>query len=311
MSVISGELIKQLRESSGAGILDCKKALTESNGDMDAATDWLRKKGLASAAKKASRVAAEGLVGVYTKDNKGYVLEINSETDFVARNEQFQKFVTTLLTLAYEKNVTNIDALKELAFPGTSHNVAEELSRNVATIGENLSLRRLQMLSVPHGIVAGYVHNAVVPNLGKIGTLVALESTGNTEKLAALGKSLAMHVAAAQPKSLQISDLPQDVVAREKEVLIEQIKDSGKPQEIIDKMIDGRLRKFYQDVVLLEQTYVIDGESRISDLLKKSEKDVGAPVSLVAFERFMLGEGIEKVQSDFSAEVAAQAGLSK
>ncbi|MDP1724982.1 MAG: translation elongation factor Ts [Alphaproteobacteria bacterium] len=311
MSVISGELIKQLRESSGAGILDCKKALTESQGDMEAATDWLRKKGLASAAKKASRVAAEGLVGVYTKDNKGYLLEINSETDFVARNEQFQKFVSSLLTLAYEKSITNIDALKELTFPGTSHNVAEELSRNVATIGENLSLRRIQMLSVPHGVVAGYVHNAVVPGLGKIGTLIALESTGNTEKLAALGKSLAMHVAAATPKSLQVSDLPQDVVAREKDVLMEQIKDSGKPQEIIDKMIDGKLRKFYQDVVFLEQTYVIDGETRISDLLKKSEKEVGAPVKLAAFDRFMLGEGIEKVQSDFSAEVAAQAGLSK
>lgn len=311
MSVISGELIKQLRESSGAGILDCKKALTESQGDMEAATDWLRKKGLASAAKKASRVAAEGLVGVYTKDNKGYLLEINSETDFVARNEQFQKFVSTLLTLAYDKNVTSIDALKDLTFPGTSHNVAEELSRNVATIGENLSLRRIQMLSVSHGVVVGYVHNAVIPGLGKIGTLIALESTGNVEKLTALAKSLAMHVAAAQPKSLQVSDLPQDVVAREKDVLMEQIKDSGKPQEIIDKMIDGRLRKFYQDVVLLEQTYVIDGETRISDLLKKSEKEVGAPITLKAFDRFMLGEGIEKVQSDFSAEVAAQAGLSK
>lgn len=311
MSVISGELIKQLRETSGAGIMDCKKALGESGGDLEKAIDWLRKKGLASAAKKAGRVAAEGLVGVLVEGQKGIVLEINSETDFVARNEQFQTLVSSLLSLACKENITDIESLKKASFPGKSHNVEEEVSQNVATIGENLSLRRLTMLSVSHGVVAGYVHNAVVPGLGKIGTLVALQSEGDKEKLAALGKSIAMHVAAAQPKSLSVNDLSQDVVAREKDVLMEQVKGSGKPQEIVDKMIDGRLRKFYQEVVLLEQTYVIDGETKISDLLKKSEKEVGAQITLSSFARFMLGEGIEKVQSDFSAEVAAQAGLSK
>ena len=308
MSVISGELIKQLRESTGAGILDCKKALAECNGDMEQATDWLRKKGLATAAKKASRVAAEGVVGVYTKGTKGVLIEINSETDFVARNEQFQRFATSLLNLAYEKEITTIDQLKGVTYPNTTHNVEEELSRNVATIGENLSLRRLEMLSVSNGVVGGYVHNAVTSGLGKIGTLVALESMGDQEKLATLAKSLAMHVAAAKPEALTIEDLPQDKVLREKSILLEQVQGSGKPQEIIDKMIEGRLRKFYQEVVLLEQTYVIDGETKITDLMKKTEKELGTPVKLKAFQRFVLGEGIEKVQTDFSAEVAAQLG---
>lgn len=308
MSVISGELIKQLRESTGAGILDCKKALAECNGDMEQATDWLRKKGLATAAKKASRVAVEEVVGVYTKGTKGVLIEINSETDFVARNEQFQRFATSLLNLAYEKEITTIDQLKGVTYPNTTHNVEEELSRNVATIGENLSLRRLEMLSVSNGVVGGYVHNAVTSGLGKIGTLVALESMGDQEKLATLAKSLAMHVAAAKPEALTIEDLPQDKVLREKSILLEQVQGSGKPQEIIDKMIEGRLRKFYQEVVLLEQTYVIDGETKITDLMKKTEKELGTPVKLKAFQRFVLGEGIEKVQTDFSAEVAAQLG---
>ncbi|WPZ32842.1 translation elongation factor Ts [Thalassobaculum sp. OXR-137] len=301
---VTAALVKELREKSGAGMMDCKKALTETNGDLDAAVDWLRTKGLAAAAKKSGRVAAEGLVGTAVAGTKGAVMEVNSETDFVARNDTFQNFVETVTKMALEHG-EDIATLKTVAYPGTGRTVEEQLTHNIATIGENMSLRRAQVLSVSDGVVVPYVHNAVVPGLGKIGVLVALESTGDKDKLNELGKQIAMHVAAAAPQSLSTDDLDPAAIERERAVLVEQARDSGKTDEIIAKMIDGRLRKFYQEVVLLEQTFVVDGETRISKVVENAAKSVGAPVKLTAFSRVQLGEGIEREESDFAAEVAA------
>jgi elongation factor Ts len=301
---VTAALVKELREKSGAGMMDCKKALTETDGDLDAAVDWLRTKGLAAAAKKSGRVAAEGLVGTAVSGTKGAVMEVNSETDFVARNDSFQNFVETVTKLALEHGA-DVEALKTVSYPGTGRTVEEQLTHNIATIGENMSLRRAQVLSVSDGVVVPYVHNAVQPGLGKIGVLVALESTGDKDKLVDLGKQIAMHVAAAAPQSLSTDDLDPAAIERERAVLVEQARDSGKTDEIIAKMIDGRLRKFYQEVVLLEQTFVIDGETRISKVVENAAKAVGAPVKLVGFSRVQLGEGIEREESDFAAEVAA------
>jgi len=304
MMSVTAALVKELREKSGAGMMDCKKALAETNGDMDAAVDWLRTKGLAAAAKKSGRVAAEGLVAIAVDDTKGSVVELNAETDFVARNSEFQAFASTLARLAL--GVDNIDGLKAADFPGTGRNVADELTQKIATIGENMSLRRMETLSVGSGSVVSYIHNATAEGLGRIGVLVALESTADKASLDGLGKQIAMHIAATSPASLSISDLDPEAVARERDVLIEQAKASGKPQEIAEKMVEGRMKKYYQEVVLLEQTSVIDGETRIADVVAKAGKDAGADIALTGFVRFNLGEGIERESTDFAAEVAAQ-----
>ncbi|EDP63773.1 elongation factor Ts [alpha proteobacterium BAL199] len=304
---VTAALVKELREKTGAGMMDCKKALNETNGDMEAAVDWLRTKGLAAAAKKSGRVAAEGLVGVVVDGTKGAVAEVNAETDFVARNDGFQAFAETVTALVLS-NGADVEALKSVAYPGTGRTVGEQLTHNIATIGENMSIRRAVALSVSDGVVVPYVHNAVRPGLGKIGVLVALESTGDKAKLADLGKQIAMHIAAAAPQSLSTDDLDPALVERERAVLVEQARASGKPDNIIEKMVDGRVRKFYQEVVLLEQAFVIDGETPVKKVVEAAAKDVGAPVTLKAFARLQLGEGIEKEQTDFAAEVAALAG---
>ncbi|HEY4164868.1 MAG TPA: translation elongation factor Ts [Dongiaceae bacterium] len=296
MAEVTAALVKELREISGAGMMDCKKALSESGGDLEASVDWLRKKGLAAAAKKAGRIAAEGLVAIVAGGKKGVLVEVNSETDFVARNDQFQNFVSGVAKLALD--AADIEALKNMQFPGDSQTVAEKLTQLVATIGENMSLRRMAALSVTDGVVATYMHNATVPNMGKIGVLVALESTGDKAKLAVLGKQIAMHVAAANPQALDIKSVSTADLDRERAVLAEQARASGKPEEIIAKMVEGRLRKYYEDVVLLEQLYVIDGESRVKQVVENAAKDIGAPVKVVGFARMALGEGIQKEQQD-------------
>lgn len=312
MAEITAGLVKNLRERTGAGMMDCKRALTEVKGDMEAAIDWLRKKGLAAAAKKAGRVASEGLVGVAIDDANngmgGSVVEINAETDFVARNEKFQNLVRNTAHIAAKSDHT-VDSLKTAAFPGESSTVEEEMTRLIAVIGENMHLRRSRRLNVSHGYVASYVHNAVAPGLGKIGVLVALESTGDQVKLADLGKRIAMHVAAANPQALTIEDLDHGALERERAIVTEQARASGRPEEIIAKMVDGRLRKFYEEVVLMEQTFIIDGKSKIREMLENAAKELNAPVLLKAYVRYALGEGIEKVESDFAAEVMAQAGM--
>ena len=303
MAEISATLVKELREKTGAGMMDCKRALSETGGDLERSIDLLRKKGLASAAKKAGRIAAEGLVGAAIKGNVGALVEVNSETDFVARNEVFQKFVATVAELALTH--VDLERLKVAPYPGASRNVAEELTHMIATVGENMSLRRMARLHVPHGVVAPYVHNAVAPNLGKIGVLVALESQGSGERLGGVGRQLAMHVAAAKPQYLDIASVSGADLARERDVLREQAKASGKPDAVIDKMVEGRLRKFYEETVLHEQIFVIDNETKVAKVLDAASKELGAPVKLAGFERLVLGEGIEKEQTDFAAEVAA------
>ncbi|MFO0294882.1 MAG: translation elongation factor Ts [Rhodospirillales bacterium] len=304
MAEITASLVKDLRDKTGAGMMDCKKALTETQGDLEAAVDWLRKKGLAAAAKKAGRIAAEGLVAVAAAGNRGALLEVNAETDFVARNAQFQAFARAAaeqaLAVGGDLARTGAAALPD---GGT---VAERLTGLIATIGENMSLRRAAALSVPAGVVTSYIHNAAAPGLGKIGVLVALESTGDAEKLSALGKQIAMHVAAANPSALDIASVDPAALDRERAILSEQAAASGKPPQVVEKMVEGRLRKFYEETVLLEQVYVVDGESRVKDVVAATAKEIGAPVRLAGFLRYALGEGVEKKQDDFAAEVAAQ-----
>ena len=301
---VTAALVKELREKSGAGMMDCKKALAETGGDMQAAVDWLRTKGLATAAKKSGRVASEGLVALCVDGTKGAVIELNAETDFVARNTEFQEFASTLATLALDAD--DLDALAAADYPETGRNVADELTNKIATIGENMSLRRMATMSVGSGTVVPYMHNSTAPGLGRIGVLVALESTAGADALEGLGKQIAMHIAATSPASLSVEDLDPEAVQRERDVLIEQAKASGKPQEIAEKMVQGRMKKYYQEVVLLEQTSVIDGETRIADVVANAGKDAGAEIALTGFVRFNLGEGIEKEETDFAAEVAAQ-----
>ena len=307
MAEITASLVKELREKTGAGMMDCKKALNETQGDLEGAVDWLRKKGLAAAAKKSGRVAAEGLVAVATAGTKGAVVEVNAETDFVARNDKFQAFAAKAAELALT-SAGDVEALKAATYPGTSHTTQDELTSLIATVGENMNLRRAVTLSVSAGVVVSYVHSAIAPGLGKIGVLVALESTGDTAKLADLGKQIAMHIAAARPDALDIADVDSSSLERERSVLAEQARASGKPENIIEKMVEGRVRKYYEEVCLLEQTYVIDGETKVRKVVENAAKDIGAPVKVTAFTRFALGEGIEKAQSDFAAEVAAAAG---
>ena len=306
MAEITAALVKELREKTGAGMMDCKKALAATAGDLEPAVDWLRKQGLAAASKKAGRVAAEGLVGVQTTGKQGALVEVNSETDFVARNDKFQEFVATVAKLALDKG-GDVEALKGTAYPG-GKTVVDKLTELVATIGENMQLRRVAHLSVPNGIVASYVHAAAAPGLGKIGILVALESTGAEDKLQALGRQIAMHIAAANPQSVSVDTLDKSAIDRERNVLAEQARASGKPEDIIAKMVEGRLRKFYEEVVLLEQIYVIDGETKLSKVVAEAAEIVGAPVKVAGFVRYALGEGIEKAQTDFAAEVAATVG---
>lgn len=304
---MSASLIKELRERTGAGMMDCKRALDENNGDMEAAVDWLRKKGLASAAKKSGRIASEGLIAVASEDSAAAMIELNSETDFVARNEQFQALAHEIAMQALSSG-TNIEALKAQKTP-TGKTVEEDITNAIAVIGENMNLRRVANLSVKNGIVASYVHSAVKPGMGKIGVLVALESTGDKTVLEALGKQIAMHVAAAKPEALNKEGVDASKLTREREVLKDQAIASGKPADVAEKMVEGRIRKYYEEVVLLEQLFVIDGKTKIADVVKAAEKDAGAPITLTAFERFGLGEGIEKAQDDFAAEVAKAAGV--
>ena len=300
MAEITAGMVRELRDRTGAGMMDCKKALTESAGDMEGAIDWLRKKGLSAAAKKSGRVAAEGLVGVASGPQVGAMVEVNAETDFVARNEQFQGFVAEVAGLALSVGA-DVEKLKAATFPGTGHSTQEELTRLIATIGENMTIRRARVLHVKKGTVASYVHNAVKPGLGKIGVLVALEAESEIEALEMLGRQIGMHVAAAKPESLDIASVEMSALDREKDVLREQAAASGKPAAIIDKMIEGRIRKYYEEVVLLEQVWVHDGESRVKQVVQK------AGGKLTGFARFHLGEGIQKETSDFAAEVAAVA----
>ena len=305
MSITAAQ-VKELREKSGAGMMDCKKALNETNGDMDSAVDWLRTKGLAAAAKKSGRVASEGLVAASVSDGVGALIELNSETDFVSRNDEFQNFAKALADIAL--GVNDLDALKAAEFPGTGRTVEEELTQKIATIGENMSLRRMQKVSVDAGLVVPYIHNAVADGLGRIGVLVGLSSAADEASLAALGKQLAMHIAATSPASLYVDDLDPAMVQRERDVLIEQAKASGKPQEIAEKMVEGRMRKYYEEVVLLEQIFVVDGETKVKAVIEMAAKDAGSAIALTDFSQYNLGEGVEKEETDFAAEVAAQLG---
>jgi elongation factor Ts len=307
MAEITAALVKELRDKSGAGMMDCKKALTESAGDMEAAVDWLRAKGLATASKKSSRTAAEGLVGVAVSGTTGAAVEVNSETDFVAKNEQFQAFVRTVTELALSGS-DDIAALKAATYPGAG-TVEEVLTNNIATIGENQNLRRAKKLSVGEGAVVAYVHNAAATGLGKIGVLVALESAAPTEKLEALGKQLAMHVAAAFPVSLDETGVPAEVIERERAIATEKAAESGKPAEVIAKMVDGAVTKFLKENTLINQLFVMDGKTKISDVVANAAKEAGTSIVLKDYVRFQLGEGIEKEVSDFAAEVAATSGV--
>ncbi len=300
MSEITAAKVKELREKSGAGMMDAKKALQENNGDMEAAIDFLRTKGLAKAEKKSSRTAAEGLVAIVSEGTSGAVVEVNSETDFVARNEKFQEFVKSVAN-----NATQVDSLDALmASDMNGKTVQDTITNLIATVGENMGVRRMEKLSVTDGAVVGYVHNAVAPNLGKIGVLVALESTGDKAALETLGKQLAMHVAAAFPQCLDAASADQDALERERNIIRETALGEGKPADIVEKMLEGRMKKYLKEICLMDQIFVMDGETSITDLLKNAEKEVGAPVKLKAYSRIQLGEGIEKEEEDFAAEVS-------
>lgn len=307
MVEITAGLVKQLRDKTGAGMMDCKKALTETAGEMDEAVTWLRKKGLAAAAKKAGRVAAEGLVAMCVEGNAGALVEVNAETDFVARNEAFQGFAAEAAAIALSTG-GDVDALKAAEYPGAGHNVEDELTALIARIGENMVLRRSTGLTVGSGLVCGYMHNQIAPGLGKIGVLVGLESTLPAEALGEIGKQLAMHVAAAMPQALRIEDVDPSALDQERAILADQARASGKPEEIIDKMVEGRLRKYYEEVVLLEQVWVLDGKTKVSQAVEGAAKAAGGTVTVTGFRRFALGEGVEREESDFAAEVAAQLG---
>jgi elongation factor Ts len=305
MADISASLVKSLREKTGAGMMDCKKALQETSGNFEEAVDWLRKKGLAAASKKSGRVAAEGLIAVASQGSVASLVEVNAETDFVGRNPEFQVFVENISKILLQKEMS-LEELETYSYaPGVT--VTDELTRLIAVIGENMTLRRVQRVSVSKGVVATYVHSAVAPNLGRIGVLVALESSTDSPELLELGKKLAMHVAAANPLALSIQDVDPAILEREKNILREQALASGRPEDVVAKMLEGRIRKYYEEIVFLEQAYVMDGKTKVSDVLAEASKKIGAPVTLKCFARYTLGEGIEKAQNDFAAEVQAQA----
>ena len=305
MTNITAAMVKELRETTSAGMLDCKKALDETNGDMEQAVDWLRKKGLASAAKKASRIAAEGLVAVSVDENAGAVVEVNSETDFVAKNEIFQDYVKDAAIVALMRNGEVCD-MKTFQCPKVHKSFEERLTDMIAKIGENMNLRRAKRIEVPHGVVASYMHNAVQPGLGKIGVLVALESDGDKVKLAELGKHIAMHIAASAPLFLDVASVDAAAVEHEKTIFAEQAKASGKPENIIEKMVEGRVKKYYDEVVLEEQAYIMDPDKKIKQVVADAAKEMGTDIKLKEFVCFRLGEGLQKKEEDFAAEVAAQ-----
>ena len=305
MAEITAAMVKELRETTGAGMLDCKKALVEAGADMEKAVDWLRKKGLAPAAKKSGRIAAEGLVAVAIEGNKGAVVEVNSETDFVAKNDIFQDYVADAAIVAL-KNDGDIEKMKACNCPKCGKTFGERLTDMIAKIGENMNLRRAKVISVNNGLVCSYVHNAAKEGLGKIGVLVALESSADKAKLADLGKHIAMHIAATAPVALNIEGVPAEAVAHEKSIFAEQATASGKPANIIEKMVEGRIRKFYEEVVLEEQAYIMDPDKKVKAVIADAAKDAGAEIKLVDYAFFKLGDGLQKKEEDFAAEVAAQ-----
>ena len=306
MAEITAALVKELREKSGAGMMDCKKALTENNGDIEAAIDWLRAKGIAKADKKSGRTAAEGLIGIAGAGTKAVVVEVNSETDFVARNDAFQELARGVASVALTTDGT-VDAIAAANYPATGKSVSDTIKDAIGHIGENMTLRRAALLSVEDGVVATYVHNAVSDGLGKLGVLVALKSTGNKDVLAAIGRQVAMHIAATNPLAIRAEEVDATVAERERNVFIEQSRASGKPDAIIEKMVDGRMRKFFEEVALLSQAFVINPELTVGAAIKEAEKEAGAPIEVTGMARLLLGEGIEKEESDFAAEVAAVA----
>ena len=303
MAEVTAALVKQLREQTGAGMMDCKTALIESAGDLENATDWLRKKGLAAAAKKAGRLASEGLIGLEVDGRRGVVVEVNSETDFVARNQDFQALVRTIAKLALTSG-GDLDRLLQTTVPASGRSVADEITRNIAVIGENLSLRRVAAIEVGEGVVGAYVHSALAPGLGKIGVLVGLQSAGDPEQLGALGKQLAMHVAAAKPLAVSVDRLDARELERERAIYAEQARASGKPDSIVDKIVDGRVRKFYEEVVLLEQAYVIDPDTKVKAAIERVAESIGSTITVAGFERFALGEGLAPRTSNLAEEVA-------
>ena len=306
MSTVTATMVKDLREKTGAGMMDCKTALNATSGDVEAAVDWLRTKGLAKAAKKAGRVAAEGLIGLAAEAKQAALVEVNSETDFVARNQNFQEMVRKIASAALTAK-GDVDKLAAAKYGSGKATVADTIKEMIGSIGENMTLRRAAYLSAPKGVVASYVHNAIAPNLGKIGVTVALESAGAAEKLQAFGRQLAMHIAFANPQSIDVGSLDKALVERERGILTEQAKESGKPANVIEKMVVGRLRKFYEEVVLLAQPFVHDPNLTVEKALAAAEKEADAPIKITGFYRFALGEGIDRPDSDFAAEVAAAA----
>jgi elongation factor Ts len=300
--MISALLVKNLREKTGAGMMDCKKALVETNGDFEASIDWLRKKGLSSAAKKADRTAAEGLAAIMVEGKTGAIIEINSETDFVARNDKFQNLVTSISKLALKSS--DVESLKSAMMP-SGKAVSDEIIENIATIGENLNLRRMDIINLTDGAIGAYVHNSVADGLGKIAVIVGLESKADKTKLAELGKKIAMHIAASKPQLIDIPSLDKDLIQRERDIFIEQSRASGKPDNIIEKMAEGRINKFYEEVVLLEQTFVMDGKLKISEVLDNASKELGEAIKLTSFVRYEVGEGIEQEETNFADEVAS------
>jgi elongation factor Ts len=305
MAEITASMVKELREKTGAGMMDCKTALSESKGNLEAAVDWLRAKGLSKAAKKASRIAAEGLIGLVTESTAGAVVEVNSETDFVARNDRFQSMVREIARLALKAQVS-VEKLKSTQFPGAKHTVAEHIADMVATIGENMSLRRTDQLRVSTGVVGSYVHNQVKPGLGKIGVLVAIESEGKPEELANVGRMLAMHIAAANPVALDLAGVPLATLDREKAILSE--KNAGKPAHVLEKIIQSGLKSYAKEACLLEQAYVHDPSKTVAQALREAEGRAGASIKITGFVRYQLGEGIERQAADFASEVAKAAG---
>ena len=309
MATITATMVKDLREKTGAGMKDCKAALSETQGDMEAAVDWLRTKGLAKAAKKAGRVAAEGLIGLAADAKQAALVEVNSETDFVARNQKFQEMVSAIAAAAL-KVKGDVDKLAAAKYGSGKATVAETIKEMIGSIGENMTLRRAAHLSAAKGVVASYMHNTIAPGLGKIGVIVALESAGDTEQLKSFGRQIAMHIAAANPQAVAVDSLDKAVIERERAVLTEQAKESGKPAQVIEKMVEGRLRKFYEEVVLLAQAFVHDPETTVAKAVAEAEKAAGAPIKITGFYRYALGEGIDRPDSDFAAEVAAAASHS-
>ncbi|MDB5624387.1 MAG: hypothetical protein JWR73_189 [Tardiphaga sp.] len=305
MTTITAAMVKDLRETTGVGMMDCKQALSENNGDMQAAIDWLRKKGLSKAAKKAGRVAAEGLIGAVTSGTKGVVVEVNSETDFVARNEQFQGLVKMIAQVALKVGA-DVEAIKAAKVGDVT--VDRAIADAIATIGENMTLRRAAELSVTSGVVSSYIHNAVIDGAGKMGVIVALESTGSTDELSTLGRQIAMHVAATNPAALDSASLDPAIVAREKDVMADKYRQQGKPEAMIEKIVENGLKTYYKEVCLLDQAFIHDNAKSVAQAVKEAEGKVGAPIKLTGFVRYALGEGIEKQESDFAAEVAAAAG---